>query len=412
MKPKLVFVKLIVFIFVANFLLPASAWPTDNKIDKSAKPNQSIVLFKLFLYDPSSGCRQLPAPQATAEGAILGKVSTRVGKQKLPPSLQACGKDFEAEYVEWVYAAGPQSGIDKFKIYYHDGQSLIPINVSISINGHSLSENNIETKIISNENKMPSTKTTIISPNPIFDKMKFGTSITYNYENNITQSKGKLIFAVSEKTDKEFVSVVGDSHIVYNPLFERIKSGNWNRNGRSCDGIIYPFEINKKINFSYTGIYQKDDIKQTRQFNCQRIITGIKTITYQGSPTQGWAIENTERSVRPDGGQSVFQFNGTFSEEMGVWLEVFINERVDNRLITSIEWKLFNVFTPESQYQIRTTMCSGNCETASENQKASVIDPKKYKNKFECEQRVEEFKKNNQPVPVPTSFLYACVEAH
>lgn len=410
MSNKFLALKIVALAVILGFTHFAHAWPIDNKIDKAVKPNQNTVLFKLFLYDPSKGCISLPAPQATAEGAVLGKISTRTGKQKLPPNLQACGKDFDAEYVEWVYSAGAQLGIDKFKIFYHDGQNLIPINVSVNINGQAIIENNNEVKNATNDNRSATQKPINLPTNPLFDKIKVGSSFTYNFENKVTNKNGKLVFNVSEKTEKEFVSVVGDSYIVYNPNFERVKLQNWTRNGRSCDGIIYPFEDNKKIKFSYNGIYQKDDLKQSRDFHCERKITGIKTINFQGSPVQGWAIENTEQSKRPDGGLSVFQFNGTFSEELGAWLEVFISERVDNRLIMNIEWKLLNTFIPESEYQIKTTICSGNCELANENQKASVVDPKKYKTKSDCQKNLDEFQKAVQTVPAPTSFIYSCIE--
>jgi len=402
---------ILITIYLLLFSFSANAWPTDNKVDKVAKPNQSIVLFKLFLYDAGRGCISLPAPQATAQGETLGKVSTRTGRQKLPQNLQSCGKDFEAEYIEWVYLAGQQSGIDKFKIYYYDGQGLIPINVSVAIGGISVTENNSEPKINLNDTKFNKQNTVELFSNPIFEKIRFGMSIIYDFENHITQTKGKLVFIVSEKTEKEFVTVVGDNHIVYNPYFERIKSGNWSRNKRSCDGIIYPFEINKKINFTYSGTYIKNEVKETRQFNCERKITGTKQFNYKGSNIQGWTIENTELSTRPDGGHSVFQFNGTFSEEMGTWLEVSINERVDKRLIMSIEWKLSNISIPDSEYQIKTTMCSGSCDTATESLKVSMVDPKKYKTKNECEQNIDAFKKNTQPVPIPTSFIYDCIQS-
>jgi hypothetical protein len=76
----------------------------------------------------------------------------------------------------------------------------------------------------------------------------------------------------------------------------------------------------------------------------------------------------------------------------------------------NIEWKLLNTFIPESEYQIKTTICSGNCELANENQKASVVDPKKYKTKSDCQKNLDEFQKAVQTVPAPTSFIYSCIE--
>jgi hypothetical protein len=78
----------------------------------------------------------------------------------------------------------------------------------------------------------------------------------------------------------------------------------------------------------------------------------------------------------------------------------------------NLKWELLKFELPENEYQIKTTMCSGNCETASENQKASILDSKRFKSKSACEENIKEFeKKDGVPVPIPTSFTYTCVEA-
>jgi len=385
------------------------AWPTDNKIEKSAKINQTIVLFKLFLYDAARGCIQLPAPQATTEGEKLGKVITKTGRQKLTPNTQACGKEIEADYVEWVYLTGNQSGVDKFKIYYHDGASLIPINVIVNIGGQSAIQHN---ELLNSNENVKVNKNNEIASNPIFDRVKIGASFSYNTENLITGKKGNFSLIVTDKQNNEFSALSGPGLIVFNTKFERIKTPEWKYNMRNCDGINYPLAIGRVEKFNHSGIFIKDGANNSRNFLCERKTTGKKTISVMGKLLDGWVIENTHTSKWNNGDNSEYRWIGTFSEEIGAWLEISITEKIEGRTTINLKWELSKYEIPEKEYQIKTTMCSGSCDTAAENQKASILDNKKFKNKNECDQNLNEFgKKETLPVPNPTSFIYACVEA-
>ena len=385
------------------------AWPTDNKIEKSAKTNQTIVLFKLFLYDAGRGCIQLPAPQATAEGEKLGKVITKTGRQKLTPNIQACGKEIESDYVEWVYVAGNQSGVDKFKIYYHDGAGFKPIDVVVNIGGQSTIQHN---ELLNTEDKNKTSKNNVIASNPIFDKIKIGSSFVYNTENLITGKKGNFSLIVSDKQDNDFSTISGPGLIIFNPNFERIKTTDWKYHKRSCDGINFPLKIGGYEKFNYSGTYIKDGANNNRNFLCERKTLNKKFVIISGKSYEGWIVENTNSSKWNNGDNSVYKWVGTFSEEIGTWLEISITEKIEGRTTINLKWELSKYEIPEKEYQIKTTMCSGSCDTAAENQKASILDNKKFKNKNECDQNLNEFgKKETLPVPNPTSFIYACVEA-
>ena len=69
----------------------------------------------MYLYQPERGCSYLPAPQVTSDGEKLGKVTSRVGKETIKKENSVCAKEFDADFVEWVYSAANQSGVDKFK---------------------------------------------------------------------------------------------------------------------------------------------------------------------------------------------------------------------------------------------------------------------------------------------------------
>ena len=398
-----------------SLIAVAHAWPTDNKIEKNVRPNQSVKLFKMYLYQPDKGCTYLPPPQTTSEGEKLGKVTTNIGKEKITKDKSACGVEFEASYVEWIYAAASQSGTDKFKLHYHNGANFIPINVIVNIAGNSIQEQktekntdnlaqnnkniNINNQIVNND-KLPS--------NPIFEKMKTGSVFYFNNTDLITNNTKQFHFKITDKTSSEFSTSAGT---VFNTRFERIKSGNWIHNGRSCDGILYPMAIGANDKFNHNSVFINNNVKNSRFFNCISRIVGKKSINVAGVNYDGWVIENVHISKWDNGDTAIYNWTGVFSEEIGFWTEVNISERVSSRLTMNLIWNLTKYEFPSPEYQIKTTICSGSCDSVSETQKASIVDGKKFKNKFECEQNLDGFNKQAaMPVPIPTSINYSCVE--
>ena len=392
------------------------AWPTDNKIEKNVRPNQSVKLFKMYLYNPNAGCGYLPAPQVTSDGEKLGKVSSNVGKEKITKEKSACGFELEASFIEWIYTASSQSGSDKFKLYYHNGASFQPIDITVNITGNAVQSDSTSAKNIEAQPQLNNKTTqngqivnnTALSSNPFFEKIKTGSVFYFISNDLITNKDSNFHYTISDKNMLDFSTTGGT---IYNRKFERVKSGNWKHNTRACDGLIYPLVVGVIEKFNHDSVFVKDNISTARYFNCERKITGKKIITISGKDYDGWVVENTHTSKWNNGDTAVYKWNGVFSEDIGFWIEVNITERVADRLTKNIKETLVKFEIPGAEYQIKTTMCSGSCDTVSDNQKASIFDSKKFKNKIECEQNLSDFQKQSAvPVAVPTSFTYTCVE--
>ena len=397
-------------IVLNSMTLSYAAVKYGEKIEKSAAPNQKIILQNMFMVGGLCGS---PAPVLSIQSnPKLGSLSSDQSFSKIDLSKnlkgdghQYCDKETGKTIV--YYTAGQSIGVDKFTIAFtHGGADTILIDVTINIGGKKSENIPNNSDIIKTNSNIP------IPSNPIFDRIKIGTSFSYSTENLITGKKGNFSLIVSDKQNNEFSAISGPGLIVFNPKFERIKTPEWKYNMRNCDGINYPLVIGNVEKFNHSGIYIKDGANNSRNFSCERKTIGKKTISVMGKPLDGWIIENTHNSKWNNGDNSEYKWVGTFSEEIGTWLEISITEKIEGRTTINLKWELSKYEIPEKEYQIKTTMCSGSCDTAAENQKASILDNKKFKNKNECDQNLNDFgKKETIPVPNPTSFIYACVEA-
>ncbi len=414
------FMKLIYSILTSIILLLqiniSYAWPTDNKVEKNVRPNQSVKLFKMYFYNSNAGCGPLPTPQVTSDGEKLGKVSSNAGKEKITKEKSPCNFEFEANLVEWIYTASSQSGTDKFKLYYHTGASFASVDVTVNITGNAVQSDNASTKKTETQpqlnNKITQNGQIVNNPplssNPFFEKIKTGSVFYFQSSDLITNKDTNYSYIISDKNTLDFSTTDGT---VFNTKFERVKSGNWKHNTRACDGLIYPLVIGASEKFNHDSVFVKDNISNARYFNCERKIIGKKIINVSGKYYDGWVVENKQTSKWNNGDTVVYNWIGVFSEEIDFWIEINISERVADRLTMSRKVSLVKFEIPSVEYQIKTTMCSGSCDTVSDNQKASITDSKKFKNRIECEQNLSDFQKQSAvPVAVPTSFTYTCVE--
>ena len=414
MKIRLYVKLLFMFVGCALLYMPLkshAAIKYGDKIEKSVPPNQKIVIKSMYMVGSLCGS---PAPLfSTQTNPKLGSLSSDQTFSKMDLTKRYTGDghqfcDKETGKTVVYYTAGSSTGVDKFTIAFtHGGADTILIDVVINIGGVKKIENNN-----ANSEPIKIIKLAEVPTNPIFDNVKTGSSYTYTSENFITGKKGTFYQIVSDKKHTDFSTVSGSGLIIYNPKFERIKTPEWKHNNRTCDGINYPLMIGAYEKFNHSGTYIKDGANNSRNFMCERKTVGKKTVNVMGKTLEGWIIENTHTSKWNNGDNAVYKWNGVFSDEINAWIEVNITEKIEDRLVLNIKWELMKYELPESEYQIKTTICSGNCDTATENQRASILDTKRFKTKSLCEENIKEFeKKDGIPVPTPTSFIYTCVEA-
>lgn len=108
----------------------AFAFFADKELRGSVPAGGQKLVQRFYLYQ-TGPCRGLPPPQWTSEGAKLGKVTSKTGNAKI--SNGPCGADFEYPYLDLIYNAGSEKGVDSFKIYIHNGGEFTPIPVVVTV---------------------------------------------------------------------------------------------------------------------------------------------------------------------------------------------------------------------------------------------------------------------------------------
>lgn len=127
----------------------------DKELRGSVAAGGQKQIQRFYLYQ-TGPCRGFPPPQWTSEGAKLGKVTSKTGNAKI--SNGPCGADFEYPYLDLIYNAGSEKGVDSFKIYIHNGGAFTPIPVVVTVGSGAPNPRSVENQPKATQIKPPSPK--------------------------------------------------------------------------------------------------------------------------------------------------------------------------------------------------------------------------------------------------------------